>query len=339
MKKKIFIVLLCVIALCGCGKVSKLKNGSDAVVSFKNGNKISVDDLYTELKNSYGVYKLVEMVDDYVLHKEYGNDITEDMKKYAEEQISYIKNYYPNESDYLNYIQSNFGVANENEFKEYIYINYLRNKAVEDYSKSQITDKAVEDYYNNEAVGDIKVSHILITPEKNDNMTDEEIEKSEKKAEKKAKDLIKKLQESEDVAKTFAELAKENSDDEGTKKDGGDVGYFNKIGDNVMVSEFSDAAYKLKDNEYTLEPVKSEYGYHIILRTGSKEKESLKNLKSDIKKVLSEKFKNETKTIQVDAMTELRKKYDMNIEDSELSNQYGNYIQYLISQVNTSEKN
>ncbi len=339
MKKKIFIMILCVIALCGCGKVSKLQNGNDAVVSFKNGKKISVDDLYTELKNSYGVYKLVEIVDDYVLHKEYGNEITDDMKTYAENQISYIKNYYPDEKDYLNYIQSNFGVANEDEFKDYIYINYLRNKSVEDYAEKQITDDAIEDYYNKKVVGDIKVSHILITPDKNDDMTDEEITKAENKAKKKAEKLIKKLQESKDVTKTFAKLAKENSDDSGTKEDGGNVGYFNKIGDKTMVSEFTEAAYALKDNEFTTEPVKSEYGYHIILRTGSKEKATLKKLKKDIKKVLTEEFKNSTKTIQVDAMTELRKKYDMSIEDSELEKQYGNYIQYLISQVesNTQE--
>ena len=48
---------------------------------------------------------------------------------------------------------------------------------------------------------------------------------------------------------------------------GGDLGYFNK-GD--MVEEFEEAAYNLKVNEYTKEPIKTSYGYHIILKTDEK---------------------------------------------------------------------
>ena len=50
MKKKL--VALCAIMLLasGCGKVPKLENGKEAIVSFKNGEKISVDDFYTKLK-------------------------------------------------------------------------------------------------------------------------------------------------------------------------------------------------------------------------------------------------------------------------------------------------
>ena len=48
-----------------------------------------------------------------------------------------------------------------------------------------------------------------------------------------------------------------------------------------MVSEFEDAAYKLKVNEYTKEPVKTTYGYHIILKTGEKEKPKLKKVKKN----------------------------------------------------------
>ena len=47
MKKKIVLAMALTLLLTGCGKVPKLENGKDAVVSFKNGDKISVDDLYT----------------------------------------------------------------------------------------------------------------------------------------------------------------------------------------------------------------------------------------------------------------------------------------------------
>lgn len=342
MKNKIEKVLgisICLLLVCSCGKVSKLKNGEDAVVSFKNNQKISVDELYKDLKNSYGVYKLVEMMDDYCLHKEYGSEVTDEMKEYADSTIKSIKEYYPNDDDYLNYIQSNYGVEDEAGFKEYIYINYLRNKAVDDYAKKQVTDEKVQKYYDEEVVGDVRASHILIKVEKNDDMTDEQIKKAEDKAKKKAEEVISKLNEAKDVKKEFKKLAKEYSDDTTSKEKGGDVGYFNKIGDTTMVEEFTNATYNLKDNEYTKEPVKTSYGYHIILRTGSKEKAKLSKLKSTIKDTLAKEEKTNNKTIQIDAMTDLRKKYDMKIEDSELESQYGNYIQYLINQTNTANDN
>ena len=335
--KKILGLSACLLLACSCGKVSQLKNGEDAVVSFKNSKKISVDDLYDNLKKSYGVYKLVEMIDEYCLHKEYGTEVTDEMKEYANSTIENIKKYYTDDSEYLNYIQSTYGVEDEKGFKEYIYLNYLRNKAVDDYAKELVTDEKIQKYYDDEVVGDVKASHILIKVNTNDEMTDEEISKAEKKALKQAQEIINKLNKADDVKKKFKELAKEYSDDTATKEDGGNLGYFNKIGDNVMVEEFTNATYDLKDGEYTKEPVKTSYGYHVILRTGSKEKAKLSKVKKTIISTLAEEEKTNNKTITIDAMTNLRKKYDMKIEDSDLESQYGNYIQYLINQASQTD--
>ena len=62
----------------------------------------------------------------------------------------------------------------------------------------------------------------------------------------------------------FGKLAKELSIDSGSAKKDGNLGYFTK---GMMVKPFEDAAFKLQVGE-TSEPVKSEFGYHIIKRFG-----------------------------------------------------------------------
>ena len=62
----------------------------------------------------------------------------------------------------------------------------------------------------------------------------------------------------------FGRLAKELSIDSGSAKRDGSLGYF---GRGMMVKPFEEAAFKLQVGEIS-EPVKSEFGYHIIKRFG-----------------------------------------------------------------------
>ena len=93
----------------------------------------------------------------------------------------------------------------------------------------------------------IKAQHILV---KIDDKT------KEKEALEKAKGIQKKLAAGGD----FSKLAKENSDDTGSKDKGGDLGYFSA---GKMVPEFEKAAFSQKVGEVG-EPIKSNFGYHII---------------------------------------------------------------------------
>jgi len=60
----------------------------------------------------------------------------------------------------------------------------------------------------------------------------------------------------------FGKLAKELSIDTGSAKRDGNLGYFTR---GMMVKPFEEAAFKLQIGE-TSQPVKSEFGYHIIKR-------------------------------------------------------------------------
>ncbi len=59
----------------------------------------------------------------------------------------------------------------------------------------------------------------------------------------------------------FAEIAKAKSEDPGSGSQGGDLGFF---GPGDMVPEFEKAAGGLKPGEFTKEPVKSQFGWHVI---------------------------------------------------------------------------
>ncbi len=62
----------------------------------------------------------------------------------------------------------------------------------------------------------------------------------------------------------FGKLAKELSIDTGSAKRDGSLGYF---GRGMMVKPFEEAAFKLEIGAVS-EPVKSEFGYHLIKRLG-----------------------------------------------------------------------
>ncbi len=62
----------------------------------------------------------------------------------------------------------------------------------------------------------------------------------------------------------FGKLAREFSIDSGSAKRDGSLGYF---GRGKMVKSFEEAAFKLEIGAIS-EPIKSEFGYHVIKRLG-----------------------------------------------------------------------
>ena len=337
MKKKLLICLAVLGLTSGCGKVSTLPNGDDALVSFSNTNLgISAGDLYSEVKGT-ALSKLIDMIDTKILLDKYP-DKSSDADKYVNEQYDLIKNNFKDdkgkfdEESLKEQIYAYYGITDIDKFKDIIRLNYYRTEAVNDYAKKSVTDKQIQKYYDENVYGDISCKHILITPAISDDMRYEDKTKAYKEALQKAKDIIKKLKNGE----SFDDLAKEYSDDTSNKDKGGDLGYFN-TGD--MLEEFEKAAFALKKGKYTTTPVKTKYGYHIILKTDEKEKPSLEDKKEEIINTLVSEAKSNDTALSINALVELRKEYGMNIEDDEMSKLYSTYISNsLLSAKSNSSK-
>ena len=329
MKKKTLLLCLCLVLVTGCGKqIPKLKNGEEAVVTI-NKEKISVDSLYEEIKEKYALDTLISMIDKKILEDKYKKNL-DDANTYAESTIKSLEAQYGDQLEQT--IAYYTGYQSIEAYKASLYLSHLQGLAVDDYAKSQIKDKDIKAYYKDEIIGDIELSHILITPEVKDGMTADEKTKAETTAENKAKDLIKELKNAKDVKAKFAELAKNNSQDESTAKNGGSLGYINYGTLSENYDALIDEAVKLKNGKYSTTAIKTSLGYHIILRTNQKSKAKLDDVKDTIIEKLAGELSANDSTVAVKAMQELRKKYNVEIQDSELKEQYANYIQNALSQ-------
>ncbi|SJM92287.1 peptidylprolyl isomerase [Crenothrix polyspora] len=115
--------------------------------------------------------------------------------------------------------------------------------------KNPVTDAEIKAEYDAKVGGtnatEYKARHILV------------------KTEDEAKKLIAAL----DKGGDFAKLANQNSLDAKESKNGGDLGWFNP---GQMVAPFSEAVAKLEKGKYSKVPVKTQFGFHIILREDSR---------------------------------------------------------------------
>lgn len=129
----------------------------------------------------------------------------------------------------------------------------LANAFVQDYLKNNpVSDDMVKAEYEKIKIQmagtEYKARHILVGNEAE------------------AKDIIAKLRKN---PKAFESLAKAKSKDFGSKVNGGDLGWFDPRG---MVPEFGAAVAKLSKGKFTEEPVKSQFGFHVILLEDSRPK-------------------------------------------------------------------
>lgn len=109
----------------------------------------------------------------------------------------------------------------------------------------------------------VRAQQILLGVDLPADASEEEIEEAYEERREEAEQLVEQLRDGAD----FAELAEEESDDPGSREQGGDVGFFTSEGASdsgaQFVPAFVDAAFALEEGEIS-EPVRTQFGWHII---------------------------------------------------------------------------
>lgn len=317
MKKKVLGIMCAMVLLTGCSKAPKLKDGEEVVASL-DGKDFTANELYNAMKDQYGTSTLINLIDSYIANKEIESN--EDAKVYADSLLNQYKLQYKQANMDFNSALASAGYSSEDAFKEVLISDYKMNEVTKRFLKDEVTDKEIEKYYNENISEELNVKHILIIPDVKDGATDTEKSDAETAAYNKAVDLINMLNQGAD----FEQLARDNSGDTASASNGGVI---NNVTKENYVSEFYDAAYNLEEGKYTTTPVKSQYGYHIIYLVKKNEKESLDNLKDTIKdSIVTDKLKND-KNLQVTTWDKVRRKYNLNISDTKLSNTYKSTVE------------
>ena len=185
--------------------------------------------------------------------------------------------------------------------KETIKKDLVINKYKEKYEEDlKVTDKEIETYYNKNKSDfkeeSIEAYHILVSTldDENKQVSDSEKDKLKSKANK----IAEKIKSGED----FEKLAKENSDDKSTGKNGGYLGYFTKEDKNP---EFTKKVFSL-DKGQVSDVFETPYGYEIVKVTDKKTKQkSLEDCREEIvNRILAEKYLQHIEKLKDDTTIE-----------------------------------
>ena len=315
----IIILLVAVLIFTLCTKRVPLTSKGEEIVATIKGKKVTADELYLSLKDKTGKDQLLTIIDEFIADKEV--TITEEDEEYVKEIVDYYVEYAEYYETDLATFLANYvgitGITTEKEFSEFVLKDYKKTLAVQKYIGEKADEKDLKEYYKENFSDTLTAKHILIEVDKEA----KDAEKADEEAYKKAVKLIQKLNDidSKKLDKKFEELAEKNSDDTGTYANGGLVENFKK---SEVEKEFYEAAYKLKDGEYTKEPIKTTYGYHIILKVSSTPVEKYEDIVADVKKAYAEAELTKDSNLLPLKWDELRNQYKLSIKDDLIKKAY-----------------
>lgn len=223
----------------------------------------------------------------------------EDLNKEVDKKFNEIKSIYNNDEKKFEETIKATGFTKES-LKEYLTKQIIIDKVITEITKDiKVGDKEAKEYYNQnqhmftEKPNKMKVSHILLK-------TEEDAKKAKKRI---------------DSKEDFAKVAKELSQDPGSKDKGGDLGSIN-YNDPNFDANFMRAAMALKEGTVS-NPVHTQFGYHII-KVIKKEEYPVKKfdaIKTDIKNQLKSQKQKETYTKKIEEWKKAAsvKKYEKNL--------------------------
>ena len=334
MKKLLAILVACVIGIASVGC------SSGTTLATVNGKPIKAKEYEEQLKFTKWIMELQYGDQVWNMMKAQNPKYQETMKQQLLDSMIQTKifmeyaeknNIKPDEKELKTFKEQNKKVLENAKAKEALKKAGLDEKFLEKYAeqsatlsgvmksiekKATPTEKQLKEAFEKDSVK-LDASHILLVtsdPKTGKPMSDKE--KAEVK--KKADEIYKKAKSGED----FAKLAKEYSQDPGSKEAGGSLGQFGK---GAMVPEFEKVAFSLKEGEIS-QPVETQFGYHIIKvnkiikQNFNEVKESLKqqliqkNTKEMVEKIQKaakvEKFTDKLKDIPFGPTTEGKEKKD-----------------------------
>ncbi|AZV61729.1 peptidylprolyl isomerase [Peribacillus frigoritolerans] len=264
----------------------------DKTIASIDGEKINEDELYDALVAGYGADTLDLLITNKLVELEAEKAGIKIKDEEIQKEIDVMVESYGDEKSLKEQLEASG--SSMDALKKDIVVYLQTKKLVE--PRITVTDDEISTYFEDNKdtfaqAEQVEASHILV--------------EDEKTAKKVAKELA--------AGGDFAKLAAEYSTDTETADNGGSLGYFGK-GD--MVEEFEDVAFDLDINKVS-DPVKTEYGYHIIKVTGKKEakKANLEDSKEVIKEtLLSERLQEEYPVW----LAEVKKDHDITnkLEDS-----------------------
>jgi len=341
MKNTPLVIALCVIvvliaalifSLC-MKRVPKTSKGEE-ILATVNGKTVTANELYESLKESYGTDTLINLIDTYIADKEV--KINKENEEYVQEVVDYYKEY----AEYYGVDLATFlssyvglnGITTEDQFYDYVLEDYKKTLTVTNYIGENASEEDLKKYYKENYSDKLTVKHILIEVD----AEAEDKDKADKEAYDKAVKLINKLNDtsSKKLDSKFEELAEDNSDDTATYSNGGLIEEFSK---KDVVAEFWEASEKLEDGEYTKEPIKSTYGYHIILKVSSTPVEKYKDIKDEVKTAYAESLLSSDSTLIVKKWDEIRKQYKLSIKDDIIKELYKETVAGATKETKTEE--
>jgi len=303
--KKWFIALagvLLTFTLAGCGSKT---------VATTNGGKITESAYYSSLKGtSSGKQVLQQMILNKVLEKEYGSKVK---KSAVTKQFNQYKAQYGSS---FSSVLAQSGMT-QSSLKTEIRSNLLLKEAVKD--NVTVTDAQLKKQFKSYEP-EVTVAHILVSKKSTANTVISDL-KSTKKS---------------NLTSEFTKLAKKYSTDTATKNKGGKLSAFDST-DTSLDATFKKAAFKLSTDEFTTTPVKTQYGYHVILMLKNPGKGTMNQHKAELKKQVLDNDMNDS-TVLHNVVAKVLKKGNVSIKDSDLKNILSDYLSSSSSSASSSSK-